>query len=103
LLSVIRSENSNPLIRQIKPKRGLTAEKNVSEAQVFFLIALWNKKFRPFSESMTYISRLVKEGWTENPAARPTALRFKKNLSKLIPAPPSPVLPPRSGSPVRIV
>ena len=39
---------------------------------------------------------MIVEGWADLPASRPTALRFKKNISKLLPALPVP------GNPVRI-
>jgi hypothetical protein len=50
-----------------------------------------------FSESLRYLGRLIAECVHERADVRPTALRVKKNLSKLLPSTPVP------GNPVRIV
>lgn len=52
----------------------------------------WNE-----CESLKYLARIMAECYHENPAVRPTALRIKKSLSRLLPGTPVP------GNPVKMV
>merc|ERR1711915_742494 len=87
-------------------RRTISNEKKarVEECQLPFYDVVCLKSIRPeiperwnACDSLKYLARIMAECYHENPAVRPTALRIKKSLSRLLPGTPVP------GNPIKMV